>query len=104
MHDGLSPADRERIVRLETKLKTLQDDVTELKRDVKDAIREWRMALDELRLALVTQKYTTKMDVSAPMDKLTGMRLALVGLGAIVVFAVTVLGGVLGAISFFRPH
>jgi hypothetical protein len=96
--------DRDRIIRLETQLVNLSDDVKDLKADLKEATAEWRTALQELKVALIQNKYIAAEGIQRPMDRFMGVKLALMGLGGIIVFVVTVMGGLLGTISFFRVH
>ena len=102
MVTGLTDAERERIVRTETELREVRRDLEELRKDFRGAIHDLRNLVAELKLALALQGRDTAMAIARPIDKFTGIKLALVGLGGVIVFAVTVVGGVLGIFAFFH--
>lgn len=102
MTTGLTDAERERLVLVEAGLREARRDVAELRKDFRQAIHDLRNVVQELKLALALQGRDTTMAIARPMDRFTGIKLALVGLGGVIVFAVTVVGGVLGILAFFK--
>lgn len=92
----------ERLARVELQLENVTTDLAEVKKDVKQAVTQLNKAVTDLRIALVQQAATGAAAVARPLDKFTGVKLALVGLGSLVVFVVTVIGGILGIVGFFH--
>lgn len=95
----LSDFDRDRITRVETRVENLQRQVESSRGDFKELQRDFYKLGTEIRtsLAAITSK------LSQPLDEMSGGKKVLIAIGGIIVFLVTVLNGILGAVAFFRP-
>lgn len=80
-------------------MENLQRQVESSRGDFKELQRDFYKLGTEIRtsLAAITSK------LSQPLDEMSGGKKVLIAIGGIIVFLVTVLNGILGAVAFFRP-